>query len=50
MDYVRNNTTNYFRATNRQYDIMLIDPRGVLFYSDTQLIPDWLVSAYDLWI
>ena len=29
MAYVSAGAPSYFKATNRQYDIMLVDPRGV---------------------
>jgi hypothetical protein len=30
MPYASNGAKNYFKVTNRQYDVLLIDPRGVI--------------------
>ena len=51
MPYVSSGAKNYFKVTGRQYDVLLIDPRGVFPISrphSDQL--DRLVTTYDLWI
>lgn len=35
MPYVSSGAKNYFKVTNRQYEILLIDPRGVISLKST---------------